>query len=66
MLGLPWHIAGRGSINARLHEGPRTARGDFYAVAVTPPLPRARINWFDETGRPGSRGISLMPPITRR
>jgi hypothetical protein len=58
-------VPGRGSINARLHEGPKTSRGDFYAVAVTPPLPRARINWFDEKGRPGSRGVSLLPPITR-
>jgi hypothetical protein len=58
-------VPGRGSINARLHEGPKSARGDFYAVAVKPPLPRARVNWFDEKGRPGSRGIALMPPITR-
>jgi hypothetical protein len=58
-------VQGRGSINARLHEGPKSSRGNFYAVSVKPPLPRARINWFDGKGRPGSRGISLMPPITR-
>jgi hypothetical protein len=58
-------VPGRRSISARLHEGPTSSRGNFYAVAVTPPLPRARINWFDGSGRPGSRGIGLMPPITR-
>jgi hypothetical protein len=58
-------VPGGRSINARLHEGPKSSRGDFYAVAVKPPLPGARINWFDETGKPGSRGIGLMPPITR-
>jgi hypothetical protein len=59
-------IPGRTSINARLHEGPPSARGDFYAVAVKPPLPRARINWFDQKGRPGSRGIELMLPSRAR
>lgn len=58
-------VPGGRSINARLHKGPKSSRGDFYAVAVKPPLPGARINWFDEKGRPGSRGIGLMPPITR-
>ena len=58
-------VPGERSISARLHKGPKSSRGDFYAVAVTPPLPGARINWFDEKGRPGSRGIGLMPPITR-
>jgi hypothetical protein len=58
-------VPGRSSINARLHEGPKSSRGDFYAVAVQPPLPGARINWFDDKGRPGSRGISLIRPITR-
>jgi hypothetical protein len=58
-------VPGRRSISARLHEGPKSSRGNFYAVAVTPPLPRARVNWFDEKGAPGSRGIRLLPPITR-
>jgi hypothetical protein len=53
-------------IRARLQEGPKSVRGDFYAIAVKPPLGGARINWLEEHGKPGSRGISLMPPITRR
>lgn len=51
---------------ARPLEGPQSARGDFYAISVRPGHPHARINWLDEHGRPGSRGIELMPPITRR
>jgi hypothetical protein len=58
-------VPGERSISARLHKGPKSSRGDYYAVALTPPLPGARVNWFDEKGRPGSRGIGLMPPITR-
>ncbi|HMJ95393.1 MAG TPA: hypothetical protein VK486_06050 [Thermoleophilaceae bacterium] len=53
-------------LEARPHEGPPGARGDFYAVSVRPGHPHARINWLDEHGEPGSRGIELMPPITRR
>ena len=52
-------------IEADLQEGPRRFDADFYAVAVKPPLPRSRINWLDAGGRPGSRGITLMPPIRR-
>jgi hypothetical protein len=58
-------VPGGSSINARVHVGPKSARGDFYAVSVKPPLPGARINWFYADGRPGSRGIGLMPPVTR-
>jgi hypothetical protein len=58
-------VPGERSISARLHKGPKSSSGDFYAVTVRPPLPGARVNWFDENGRPGSRGIGLMPPITR-
>jgi hypothetical protein len=58
-------VPGGRPISARLHKGPKSSRGDFYAVAVKPPLRGARINWFDDRGRPGSRGISLMPPLTR-
>ena len=47
-------------------EGPASARGDFYAISVRPGHPDARINWLDEHGKPGSRGIALMPPVTRR
>jgi hypothetical protein len=58
-------VPGRSPISARLHEGPKSSRGDFYSVTVKPPLPGARVNWFDENGKPGSRGIALMPPLTR-
>ena len=51
---------------ARPHEGPKGARGDFYAISVRPGHPHARINWLDEDGRPGSQGIALMLPLTRR
>jgi hypothetical protein len=60
-------ITARGlRVETRPLEGPRGARGDFYALSVRPGHPDARINWLDEHGRPGSRGIALMPPITRR
>jgi hypothetical protein len=41
-------------------EGPRGARGDFY-VALLPPGAEGRVNWLDGGGRPGSRGIELLP-----
>jgi hypothetical protein len=48
-------------------DGPQRFREyDFYVAAMPPGLGRARINWLDEQGRPGSRGIGLMPPITDR
>ena len=53
-------------LETRPLEGPPGARGDFYAISVRPGLPQARINWLDEHGKPGSRGIELMPPVTRR
>jgi hypothetical protein len=46
-------------------EGPKTFPGQYYVIPVKPPIPRARINWLDANGRPGSRGIGLMPPISR-
>ncbi len=58
-------VPGRRSISARLHVGPKSSSSDFYAVAVKPPLPGARVNWFGENGKAGSRGIALLPPITR-
>jgi hypothetical protein len=42
-------------------EGPASIRGDFYGITVGPPMEGARINWLDENGRPGSRGIRSMP-----
>ena len=53
-------------VRAEVQEGPDSIRGDFYGIAVRPPMPGARINWLDESGKPGSRGIALMPPLTRR
>jgi hypothetical protein len=46
-------------------DGPKTFPGRFYAIPVKPPMQGARINWLDENGKPGSRGIGLMPPISR-
>jgi hypothetical protein len=46
-------------------DGPQSFPGRFYAIPVKPGLPGARINWLDANGHPGSRGIGLMPPITR-
>ena len=45
-------------------EGPKTIPGDFFVIPVKPGLGRARINWTDRDGNPGSRGIALMPPVT--
>lgn len=53
-------------LTARPHEGPRSARGDFYAISVPVAHPGARINWLKQDGTEGSRGIRLLPPITRR
>jgi RNA polymerase sigma factor (sigma-70 family) len=58
-------VPGRSPISARLHVGPKSSSSNFYSVAVKPPLPGARVNWFDANGKPGSRGIALMPPIKR-
>jgi hypothetical protein len=52
-------------LEVRPLEGPTSARGDFYAISARPGHPGARINWLDRYGKPGSRGIQLMPPITR-
>lgn len=45
-------------------EGPQSIPGDFFVIPVKPGLGHARINWIDEEGKRGSRGIGLMPPIT--
>jgi hypothetical protein len=49
----------------RPKDGPKTFPGRYYGIPVSPGHPGARINWLDASGRPGSRGIRLMPPITR-
>jgi hypothetical protein len=46
-------------------EGPTNFPGRYYAIPVKPPMQGARINWLDASGRAGSRGIRLMPPISR-
>ncbi len=44
-------------------EGPPSARGDFYLIAVRPKqLRKARVNWIDARGNEGSRGIRVTPP----
>jgi hypothetical protein len=52
------------TINVEPSEGPKSIPGDFFVIPVKPGLGHARINWIDENGKPGSRGIRLMPPIT--
>jgi hypothetical protein len=56
---------GRKDIAVVPSDGPKTFPGRFYAIPVKPPRQGARINWLDASGNPGSRGIRLMPPITR-
>ena len=52
-------------LQARPHEGPPSARGDFYAISLPRGLRGARVNWLDRHGKPGSRGIRLLPPLSR-
>jgi hypothetical protein len=53
-------------LRAKPYAGPAGVRGDFYVIAVKPPLPHARINWLDPNGKPGSVGLGLLPPLTDR
>jgi hypothetical protein len=46
-------------------DGPKSFPGRFYGIPVSPGHPGARINWLNARGEPGSRGIRLMPPVTR-
>lgn len=53
-------------------DGPESFPGRFYAIPVNVRLrgkrsnwQGARINWLDAEGRPGSRGIGMLPPISR-
>jgi hypothetical protein len=59
-------------IEAEPTDGPESFPGRFYGIPVNVRLrgkhsnwQGARINWLDADGRPGSRGISMMPPISR-
>jgi hypothetical protein len=47
-------------------DGPKTFPGRFYVIPVRPGLHMPRINWLDAAGRPGSRGIRLLPPVWGR
>jgi hypothetical protein len=40
-------------------EGLPGRHGDYYLVVVPPSLRRARVNWLDRSGHPGSRGLRL-------
>ena len=53
-------------------DGPESFPGRFYGIPVKVRLrgkrsnwQGARINWLDADGKPGSRGIGMMPPISR-
>jgi hypothetical protein len=46
---------------AKPFEGLGPADGDYYLLAV-PPDTKGRVNWLDRDGKPGSRGIELLPP----
>jgi hypothetical protein len=56
---------GRSRIEVVPEPGPKRFPGQFYAIPVKPPMQGARINWLNQNGKPGSRGIALMPPISR-
>jgi hypothetical protein len=51
-------------IEVETHEGPKSIGGDFFVIPVRPRLGHAMINWLDAHGNPGSRGITLQPPVT--
>ena len=52
-------------IEVKPTDGPKSFPGRFYAIPLKLHVPGARINWLDADGHPGSRGIRLMPPVTR-
>jgi hypothetical protein len=56
---------GRSRIEVVPEPGPKRFPGRYYAIPVKPPMQGGRINWLDRNGKPGSRGIGLMPPISR-
>ena len=58
---------GRVRMRAPVYDGPEGTRGDYYVTTVPPRIGRsARVNWLDKDREPGSRGIALLPPVTRR
>jgi hypothetical protein len=56
---------GRRRIEVVPEPGPKRFPGQYYAIPVKPPMQGARVNWLDQDGKPSSRGIRLMPPISR-
>jgi hypothetical protein len=60
-------VPGRVRMRAPVYQGPRGTGEDYYVVAIPTAVGRtARINWLGEDGKPGSRGIPLLPPAIRR
>ncbi|HEX2413859.1 MAG TPA: hypothetical protein VHJ37_01460 [Thermoleophilaceae bacterium] len=49
------------TLRVKPFEGLDEAAGDFYLFAVTPAQLRGRVNWLDQQGELGSRGIALIP-----
>jgi hypothetical protein len=59
-------VRGTKRFEVKPQPGPKGVAGDFYLIPVKPGLGQARINWIDQDGNEGSRGIALMPPVTDR
>jgi hypothetical protein len=58
-------VPGRVRMRSPVEEGPRGTGADYYVVGLPVHVGRgARINWLDKDGKPGSRGIPLLRPIT--
>jgi hypothetical protein len=59
-------VRGTPLVRVEPQAGPKGVPGNFYLIPVKPGLGQARINWLDRNSDEGSRGISLMPPVTSR
>jgi hypothetical protein len=58
-------VPGKLRMRSPVHEGPRRTGENYYVVALPVHAGRgARINWLDNAGKPGGRGIPLLGPIT--
>jgi hypothetical protein len=57
-------LTAEGEVRERVEpfEGPPSASGDFYLMAIPADLKNGRVNWIDGEGNEGSRGIELLPP----
>ena len=49
-------------IEVQPDEGPKSLSGDFFVIPIKPSFGPGKVNWIDRDGRPGSRGIRLLPP----